>query len=373
MKKSFYILIIVFLTTISCRETPNLSTSGEVIKNSYAQGFEISKIEEGYIIKLKDRLTKSESTHNYLLSSKGDYESGNNEIIHIPVTKVVCLSSTHCAFISCLEKTNSIKGISGLNYIYNDEIRKSIQMGEISEIGYDSQINLEKIIALNPDVVFAYGIDNSSMAGYEKLQEIGIPVIFVTDFLEETPLGRTEWIKFFSCFYDNFDYANEYFDSVANNYEQIKSEVSKTAITNPEVILNLPWKGTWWVPGKDSYFANFINDAGGIYKMTDKKGHESIPLSLEEIFANAQNAQIWLNPNSVIKKSEITNVEPRLKDFSPVNNCRIYNNNKRLNRYGGNDFYESGILHPDIILKDLVSIFHNNEPENELYYYQSVK
>ena len=373
MKKLFHILFIVVIAFSACNSELNEDTSGKIIENDYAKGFEISEIEEGYIIKIKDRLNNSNQTYNYLLSSKNDYESANTQIIQIPVSKVVCLSTTHCAFISQIDKASTIKGVSGANYLFDEELRNKIQIGEIVEIGYGNQINLEKIISLNPDVVFAYGIDNSSIAGCEKLKTIGIPIIFVSDFLENTPLGRTEWIKFFACFFDNLDFANEYFDSVKNNYIGIKENIVRSSKTSPEIILNLPWKGTWWVPGADSYMVKFIEDAGGTYKMTNKKDYESVALTVEEIFAVSQNIDFWLNPNAITKKSEIINIEPRLVDFAPVNNARIFNNNKRLNIYGGNDFFESGITHPDIILKDLSHIFYGINSNYDLYYYQEIK
>lgn len=374
MKKIIYILLIPVILLYACTNDINQNTDGEVIKNKYAKGFEVSKIDEGFILKVFNNLGSGEAiTYNYLLSSKSDSESGNNEIIHIPVSKVVCLSTTHCAFISQLDKSLSIKGISGLNYIYDDEIRELILNKHISEVGYDNQTNIEEIISLNPDVVFAFGIDNSGMSSYQKLSEIGIPVVYVGDFYETSPLGRTEWIKFFSCFYDNFDYACEYFDSVENNYIEIKDNIADKKTNEPEILLNLPWKGTWWVPGAKSYFANFIKDAGGIYKMVEGNENGSIPLTVEEVFANSQNADIWLNPNQITRKSEITDIESRLIDFKALKNAKIFNNNRRVNMYGGNDFYESGILHPDLILKDLGIIFHELGNPTELYYYQEIK
>jgi iron complex transport system substrate-binding protein len=373
MKNVIYISFILLLLA-GCTNEISQNTNGEVIKNKYAKGFEISEIDEGYILKVSDRFNnESENTQNYLLSSKSDYESGNNEIINIPVSRVVCLSTTHCAFISQLDKISTIKGISGLDYVYNDQLRDLIRRDEISETGYDNQVNLEKIISLNPDVVFAYGIDNNSISMFQKLSEIGIPVVYVGDFVENSPIGRTEWIKFFACFYDNFDYSCEFFDSVDNRYQTIKKTINDKKLTSPEILFNLPWKGTWWVPGNDSYLANFIKDAGGSYLMAQKNNSESVPLTVEEVFANSQNADIWLNPNQIKRKNEILEIESRLSEFKPYKECRIYNNNKRINKYGGNDFYESGIIHPDIILYDLGIIFHKIDSIDNLHYYQEIK
>lgn len=373
MKRLLYILLLA-LVVASCTDKLIENTDGELIPTKYAKGFEIFKIEEGYILKVPSRFEGDESTtQNYLLSSNSEYESNNNVIIHIPVMNVVCLSTTHCAFVSQLNKSQTIKGVGGADYIFNDQIRSRILNNEIADIGYDNQINIEKVIAMNPDVVFAYGIDNSSIASFQKLSEIGIPVVYVGDFLETTPLGRTEWLKFFGCFYDNLHYADEYFDSVENNYNTTKLEIEKSKVTKPDILLNMPWKGTWWVPGGKSYMANFINDAGGNYFMSEDSSTESIPLSIEEVFLTAKDADIWLNPNSADNKRQILNNDERLSEFEPINN-QIFNNNKRINKFGGNDFYESGILHPDIILKDLNTIFSLEEIDpSDLYYYKEIK
>jgi iron complex transport system substrate-binding protein len=295
-------------------------------------------------------------------------------IIHIPVSRVVCLSTTHCAFINLLGKSSSIKGMSGIDYVYNDDIRYLIQKEEIIEIGSENQIDYERIIALNPDVVFAYGIDNSSIASYQKLSEIGIPVVFVGDFLESHPLGRTEWLKFFSCFYNQLDFANEYFDSVSTNYENISKEIKSMNLEKPNVLVSLPWKGTWWIPGGKSFFAQLINDAGGSYILKNDTSSESVPMTIEEIFNLSKGIKIWLNPNSYNQKRQILEADSRLKDFSPYLNARIFNNNKRTSNYGGNDFWESGIIHPDIILQDLRKIFNPEQtPEYNLFYYKELQ
>jgi iron complex transport system substrate-binding protein len=376
MKRIYYIVLLLVVASgvISCGSRVIKNTDGELIKNKYSDGFEISRIEEGFILKVKNRFDESGATYNYLLSSSSESESDNNVIIHIPVTKVVCLSTTHCAFISKLDRISTIQGISSPEYVYDDKIRDMILNGDITDIGFESQINYEKIISMNPDVVFAFGVDNAGVASFQKLTDIGIPVVFVGDFTEATPLGRTEWIKFFACFYDRLDYATEYFDSVEKNYNTIKEDIAKLNKKKPKVMVSLPWKGTWWVPGGNSFFANFISDAGGEYIFSNNESDESISLTIEEVFAQAKDAEFWFHPNNADNKRSIVEVDSRLTDFAPFKHAEIYNNNKRQNRYGGNDFWESGIIHPDLILKDLQQImFPESLSNTDLYYYKKLE
>ncbi|MDR2009407.1 MAG: ABC transporter substrate-binding protein [Bacteroidales bacterium] len=371
LKILFFLLPLYLL--LGCSNNNSTNIEGEIIQNKYSTGFEIIKDKNGFILNIKDRFSKSGiNVDTYYLRTDNSGNS-NKSTIQIPIQKAICLSTTHCAFISAIGETETIKGISGIDYIYNTKILELIEQGEITEIGYDKQINYEKIISLNPDVVFAFGVDNNSMSSYQKLNNIGIPVIYVGDFLESKPLGRTEWIKFFGCFYDKLDYTVEYFDSIEKCYNSLLNKKNINISEKPEILVGLPWKGTWWVPGGDSFFSNYINDAGGNYIYGNNNKSESIPYTIEEIFLTAQNADIWLHPNAAADKNQILMTDERLKNFSPYDKSRIYNNNKRTSDLGGNDFWESGIIHPDIILRDLQLIFYSNQNSNDsLYYYKEL-
>lgn len=373
MRNKIFLTFTILLLLFACKGPAIKNGEGKILNNKYASGFEISAIEEGYILKVKNRFgSEKEDTKDYLLSSSSESESSNNVIIHIPVSKVVCLSTTHCAFISVLGRNSTIKGISSPEYIYDDEIQKMITTGDIYDVGYDNQINYEKIISINPDVVFAFGVDNASASNFQKLSDAGIPVIFVNDFTESTPLGRTEWIKFFGCFYNKLDFATEYFDSVETKYNTIKNNIPIRA-SKPTVLVSLPWKGTWWVPGGNSYFSNFIKDAGADYIFANNDKTESISLSIEEVFSSATLADFWLHPNNADSRKDILTVDNRMTKFVPFENAQIYNNNNRKNRAGGNDFWESGIIHPDIILNDLITIFYPDSTHKQnLFYYKKL-
>ncbi|HOZ29868.1 MAG TPA: ABC transporter substrate-binding protein [Bacteroidales bacterium] len=368
------ILFISALILSACSNNSPKRPEGEIVKNKYSDNFEIHKIENGYILKVIDHSTGSVAdTNDYLLSSDIQVAKNDNTIIHIPVQKVVCLSTTHCAFISTLGGSSSIKGVSGAKYIFDNSLKKLIEKNEIAEIGFDNQLNYEKILSINPDVVFAYKIDEARITALQKIKDAGIPVVIINDYIESEPLGRTEWIKFFSCFYDKLDYATHYFDSVELRYTSIITEMHEMNFEKPKVIVGMPWKGTWWVPGGNSFFANYIRDAGGDYIFDDNDKSESIPLSIEEVFSRAINADIWLHPNDVDNITNIPDVDSRLKEFKPLNNAMIFNNNKRKDINGGNDFWESGIVHPDIILQDLYQIFcPDTNSTREMYYYKQL-
>jgi len=350
--KHAYIYIIFIIVVCSCNRVNN-TTHGTILNINYANGFEIRETENGYNLVVKDPFQGSDGNkYNYDLSrtlKKGQ--------IKIPIERAVCMSTSHIAFFEALNETDKICGISGANLVYSKNIIEKLRNGNIQDIGYGDYLNYENLIMLNPDVVFAYGIDRQSLLPFEKLNEAGIPVVLVGDYLENTALGRLEWIKFFACFLDIVDYSEMFFDSVANNYNILTEQVAKSTAT-PNVLVGLPWRGTWYVPGGDSFLSNMIDDAGGNYIFNNNHSHESLPYSIEHVFNSAQNIDIWIHLNNCKTKNEILQNDTRFDLFKPLLNSLIYNNNKKLNTQSANDYWESGVVHPDIVLKDLISIFH---------------
>lgn len=370
MNKLFFGLILLVFLVSACSNEIATRTKGSLLVNDYAENFSIHRISNGYILKVIDN---NGNSFEYLLSSDNEKKSNGYNIINIPVQSVVCLSSSHVAFINLLNKSNSIKAVSGVNYLFDPKIRNEVRNNNIIEAGYENKIDYEKILSLNPDVIFAYSLDNNSFASLQKFNELNIPVVFINEFIEPTYTGRTEWLKFFACFYDELDFAIQYCDSVFQNYEQLK-ELASNTVENPRVISSMPWKGVWWSPGGNSYFSRLISDAGGDYIFKDNQKSESIPFSLEEVFSSANDIDFWLNPNNYRSKQEMLQAEDRIRLFEPFQNAKIYNNNRRINQNGGNDFWESGLIHPDIVLKDLIYIFHPDLIENHnLFYYREIR
>lgn len=368
---SFIILILFAVFCTACSSEVQNSTRGDIVKLDYAKNFTIHKIRNGYVLSVYNSGIKS---NEYLLSNDTLKKHNGVNIVNIPVESVVCLSSSHVAFIDILNRNNSIKAISGTQYIYNSDIQKKIQNNNIIEAGYENRIDYEKILSMNPDVIFAYSVDNNYTAALNRFQELNIPVVYINEFIEPTVCGRTEWLKFFACFYDELELAKAYCDSVFSIYNKLTEKVINNVEEKPIVISSMPWKGVWWSPGGASYFAKLIKDAGGQYIFENDKRNESIPLSIEEVFSSAAHAEIWLNPNNYSNRNEMLGADQRISSFKPYNDARIYNNNRKVNQHGGNDFWESGVVQPDLILSDLIKIFHPNLNKNHKFvYYKRIK
>ena len=290
-------------------------------------------------------------------------------VIQTPVERVICLSTTHVAMLSAIEQTSSIIAMSNTMFVTDTAVREAIINGDIVDIGYENGINYEKIISLNPDVIFAYGVGDQLTGSLARLAELGQKVVFVSEYLEKTPLAKLEWIKFMAAFFDNQKQAYEKFEAVKNEYNALCKLVENIQ-HKPKILCGLPWQGIWHVPGGKSWMATMIADAGGDYIWKENTSHEPIAVDIETIFARGGRANLWINTGAAHSLDEIKAVDTRLENINPFKENAIYNNNARIGINGGNDFFESSVVNPQIVLKDLIKIFHPELlPEHELYYY----
>jgi iron complex transport system substrate-binding protein len=294
-----------------------------------------------------------------------------------PPKRIIAMSSSHAAMLEAVGCANRIVGLSGCNYIYSPTISQAVESGEICEVGYDTNFDLERIALLEPDVILLYGVAGKAEKITNKLDEIGIPYIYIGDYLESNPLGRAEWVVALATICGVEEEGKAFFADVERRYNSLCSQVENVA-KRPRVMLNLPYCDTWFMPSHNSYIVRLIEDAGGEYVLrqeaTDAQGEgSSKPISLEEALDYAMQADFWLNLGQTNSIAELHYTAPHFINVDAVRHGRIYNNTKRTNGFGGSDFWESGAIRPDFILEDLVKILHYEVPTDSLYYYKKLE
>lgn len=355
-------------------EIPLNEVSGQI---TYAKGFKIARDSGNLMVTVSNPWQNAQNTqYTYILSDSAGSSrmiSRQRSMIQIPPERIVCLSTTHIGFIDYLGKTGTIRGISGKDFVVNNQLRNNIERNIVSDVGFDENINYELLLKLNPDIVFVYGVTAAVTKIINKLNELNIPVVLVAEYLEEDPLAKMEWIKFFAAFYGIESEVNSRFDSIAAEYNRLK-EMALGTQAKPRVIMGLPWRGIWYVSGGKSYTAKLINDAGGDYIWSSLDYKDSKPIELEKVYENALSADFWLNTGDARSKKDILSVDDRFRNLKVFNRNTVYNNNKLLGPSGGNAYFESGVLEPHIILADLISILHPQLlPSHELKYYQQLQ
>jgi iron complex transport system substrate-binding protein len=312
----------------------------------------------------------------YYLVSRGAGLPRNidtSKVIRVPVGKIVCMSTTHVSMISALGKENTIAGMSGTSFIYSLKLKGLAEKGQISDVGYEANLNKELILKIMPDLTMIYGVGSESSGYVGKIEELGIRVIYNADYLETDPLGKAEWIKLFGALYCEEKMADSIYTSEAGAYNNLKSFIAGNIKSRPEVLLGLPFKDTWFVSPGNSFVSKMIADAGGEYLWKDTESSVSMPYGLENVYLKAVQAEYWLNIGTVKVKSDITAVDRRLTALPCFRSGKLYNNNKRVNDAGGNDFWESGTVFPHIILNDIASILHPELfPDYKLFFYRKI-
>jgi iron complex transport system substrate-binding protein len=295
------------------------------------------------------------------------------QIITVPVKSVVALSTTHLPHFAKLGLVAQLIGVSDSKRVNTLEVLQKIKAGKISNVGSNANINIEKLLELNPDLVTTYGEGNSQADSYSKLLEAGLKVAINAEYMENTPLGRTEWLKFTALFFNREEVAEKIFGETARKYQEI---VQKTKFLKkpPTVFVGFNFKGTWYTPGGNSYVAKYLADAGAIYLWKNDKSSGTLPLSFEAVVERATNANYWLNLSLSWKTlKDVLTEDNRYADFQAVKLGNIYNNNARVNLQGGNDYWEGGISNPDVVLSDLIKILHPEVlPNHQLVYYRKL-
>ncbi|MEA2105299.1 MAG: ABC transporter substrate-binding protein [Bacteroidota bacterium] len=372
----FFFLILLF----SCQSTNKNNTKENLhaysVDVKYAQGFSIEYHDHFKLLTIYNPWQGAENIqYQYALvtDEKEDLmiPVGIKKIV-VPLKKVICLSTSHVAFLNVLNETESIVGVSGTNFVHNQKLQEKIFQNIIVDVGYENHLNYELIAGMNPDIVITYGVGSEVSSYNQKLNDLGIETMIIPEYLETHPLGKLEWIKFFAALYDKEDKAESYFQMVESEYNLLVDLVSTTE-REPKVLFGLPWKDTWYVPGGNSFLAKMVDDAGGDYIWHGNDSRESIPLDIEHVFVEANNADVWLNTGTVKHKNEIVKIDDRFRDFKPFMHSRIFNNNLQQNEWGSNDYWEKGTVEPHIILKDLIKIFHPELlPNHTLVYYRSI-
>jgi len=285
---------------------------------------------------------------------------------------MIATSTTHVGVAEMLNASDIIKGMVGAKYVYNSNIRQKLDQGEIASFPMGA-FNKEEALNMQPDLLMISGGQASQFDNYKILIDAGINVLVNSEWLETTPLGKAEWVKVLGALLNREKLANQKFSAVAKRYKKLKSSVNDIQ-QKPLVITNMPYKGAWFVPGGGSYNATILRDAGADYPWSESKDTGGMRKDFEVVYRIGLKADVWINPGDAKTKEDLLAKDSRFKDFKPFKTGEIYNNNRRMSPSGGNDFWESGVVHPERILADLIKIFHPDViPDHQFYYYRKVK
>ena len=286
-----------------------------------------------------------------------------------PLKRMVCMSSSYVGYLDAIGASASAVGVSGKDYLGNPRVKAAAV-----EVGYDAALDYEAIVRARPDVFLTYAVGAVEPPYLSKRRDLGIRCVVLSEHLESHPLARAEYVKLFGALTGRSSQADSVFTSVRDRYLSLvqhpDSEVVQAGSaavragiapgplvsTRRKVLINIPYADIWYIPGGDNYMARLVQDAGGELLGSVPGRQESGTIGLEQAYAYAQEADVWLNPGWCRTRDQLRSVHPLFRDF-PVLGRAVWNNTLQETPGGGNLFWETGPVHPDWILEDLVHIF----------------
>lgn len=366
VKRSFLLICAFTALAISCR------TDNEKIPQSidyashqikYARGFQLTKQTNGTtLLQISSPWPGADKQFSYLLVPKGiDLEKDSlatavDALIQVPVATFITTSTTHIPALESLGALDGLVGFPGTQYVSSEKARAAIDSGHIKELGANESLNTEMTLALNPEIVFGFSISDKN-SSYDFLEDAGIPVIYNGDWTENSPLGKAEWIRFFAPFFGKEKEADSIFSAIETNYLEAKLLASRSK-KRPSVMSGALYKDVWYLPGGDSWAAQFIEDANAEYIWADSPGTGSLSLSIEHVLERASNADVWISPSQFTSTEELLLASPHYAQFNPLKQNQIYTYALNKGATGGLIYFESAPQRPDLVLKDLIHIFH---------------
>ncbi|MEG0601996.1 MAG: ABC transporter substrate-binding protein [Mucinivorans sp.] len=308
------------------------------------------------------------SGDSVVLRVKNPYQGAAGVSVDYSLAKadrIVCMSSSHAAFLDTLGAGGRVVGVSAPQYY------SSPRFARLPDVGYDNSLNVELIASLGADIITAYALTTEKNPMLSKAELLGVRPIYVADYLEDTPLARAEWVVAFGALVGRQKVGESIFEGIEKNYIALRDSVQGLKLCPRKVMLNSPYKGVWYLPGDSSFIVRMIVDAGGEYVARGMKDNLSHAVSSEVAYARALQAQVWINPSAnITRKAQIIEENDLLSNV----NIPIYNNTLRSGKAGGSDFWESGVLRADLALRDMVKIFHTKAlPNHRLYYYYELR
>lgn len=357
----FYVVIIsavlAFLTSCAGGGTASALEGTEAVSMKYARLLTLHEGEGFISAEIKNPWDTTKILHRYVLVPKGQEKElpehlPEGDIIGIPLSHSVFGGSVHIGLIDQLGAYSSVSGVCDLKFMNIKKIHTDARSGKIHDCGSSLSPDIETIIDVAPDAILLSPFENSG--SYGKLGKLGIPLIECAEYMETSPLGCAEWMRFYGLLFGKQREADSLFASIEKEYNQLKTLVKGKR--RPTVVTEKKYGSAWYVAGAGSTVGQMLADAGADYIFKDEKSSGALPYAPETVFDRAQQAQIWLikyNQEKPLSYSQLSGEWTNYTRMDAFRNRNIYGCD-----LGKTLYYEETPFHPNLLLKDYIKIFH---------------
>jgi len=346
-------------------------TLGEAYIVHYAEGFKATCYPEYTIVEVRDPWNPRRNLQRYILVDREKELPARlpeGTLIRTPIQKVAAYMAVHCMAFDELGVIDGIIGVCEPRFIISPVVHSRLAEGLIVDLGESVSPNVEKMIEMGVEVILTSPFHN---AGYGSVEKTGIPIIECADYMETTPLGRAEWLRFLGLFTGKTALADSLFHETEARYLEIKNTVAD--ITHrPTLFTEKRYGSSWYVPAGQSYMAQLYRDAGADYLFSDLPGSGGTPLSFETVFEKAIHAGFWLfnySGNSDMTYRDLEAEYTLYANFDAFRQRQVYGCNTDFSRY-----FEETPIHPDYLLCELTAIFHPEQvPDYRFRYFHPLR
>ena len=355
--------------------------------------------------------------HRYILIPKG--EEGDKTVamlakrrsmgarcttdtVRTPVERSAVFIAPHCQLMYELGCQQAIRGVCDLNYINIPDVRKraasagkasagnASAQNSIVDCGSSMAPDIERIIALKPEAILVSPFENSG--GYGKLDKLHIPLIEAADYMESSPLGRAEWMKFYGMLFGRAKNisttaagkaseaavgkaseatagkaseatlpascelrADSLFAQIEKEYLKLKAEAGKLP-KGLSILTERKTGNVWYVPGGQSTIGILLKDANARYIFSDDKHSGSLPMSPEQILAKGKQVDVWAFKyfgGAPLSQAQLLQEYDGYKALAAFNRGNIYQVDTSTVPY-----FELTSFHPELLLREFIILAH---------------
>ena len=343
----------------------------DTMQVNYAKGFKVVKYNRFSLVEICDPSEESKKIYKYaLLPHNMDADSlpEGYEPIRVPIKKVICMTTLQLSGFIKLNEIDRIVGITSTKFVQDSNIKQRLADGAIKRIGIEGEFDTEVVMSIAPDVIFTSPFKRG---GFDSIEELDIATFNYLGYKEPSPLGQAEWIKLIGLMLSKEEQAQSIFNGIEKRYLDLQAKADKTT-ARPTVLSGELHSGNWYVVGGKSYLAELFNDAGADYFMKNDRKTGGFYVDYEKVYAEGYNADYWRIVNSyngTFSYDALGKADSRYSDLKAFRKRGVIYCNLRER-----PFYERTPMEPDVVLADLIKIFHPSLlPDHSPVYYSLLK
>ncbi|MBQ5752298.1 MAG: ABC transporter substrate-binding protein [Bacteroidaceae bacterium] len=292
----------------------------------------------------------------------------HGNLLRTPLQRVVLFSGVHACLLQEIGASGAIAGVCDSRYMYCSAVADGLAAGGIVDCGSSLNVDCEAVLQTGADAVFTLPYENG---GYGRLGSLGVPLVQCADYMENTPLGCAEWMRFYGRLFGKGELCDSLFAIVCAEYDSLCVAASAVGV-RPKLMCEMRGSSAWYVPAGESTMGRMYADAGADYLFSSYEGSGSVPLSYEVVLDKAADADVWLlKYNSLLEKSlrSLQEEFAGYSHFAPFKNRCVYACNTHSKH-----LFEETSFHPERLLKELVAILHPHLfPNYKCVYYEKMR